>query len=178
MSEIIINLSKKDDIKKLRELHCGTFVLLSGRIYSARDAAHKKIEEAFNSGKNIPVDFKDSIIYYMGPTPTRPGNAIGSCGPTSSYRMDDYLETTLKLGISATLGKGERSDFVVPLIKKYQSPYLITIGGASAKLAESVVSAKTVLFEDLLSEAVRELEVRDFPVIVGIDIYGKQIFKF
>ena len=177
MNEVNIDLSKKEDIEKLRELKCGTPILLNGKIYSARDAAHAKIEEFFNKGVKLPVDLKNSIIYYMGPTPTRPGNVIGSCGPTSSYRMDNYLETTFKIGVVATLGKGERADFTMPLIKKYKAPYLITIGGASAKLAECVVSSRVVLFEELLSEAVRELIVKDFPVIVGIDIYGEQIFK-
>lgn len=177
MNEIIIDLSDKDSVNLLRELKSGTPVLLNGRILSARDAAHKKIDECLKNNNKLPVDFKDSIIYYMGPTPTRPGFAIGSCGPTSTYRMDDFLETTLKLGIAATLGKGERGDFTIPLIQKYKAPYLITIGGASALLAECVISSKVVLFEELGTEAIRELYVKNFPAFVGIDIYGNQFFK-
>ncbi len=172
-----INLDFAEDIIKLREAKTKTNISLSGKIYTARDAAHKRINEIEKLNKNIPISLKNSVIYYMGPTPARPGYPIGSCGPTSSYRMDDYLETTLKLGLAATIGKGERKNFVNELIKKYQSPYLITIGGAGAYLANCVISSKTVLFDDLGAEAVRELYVKDFPVIVAIDIWNNSIFK-
>jgi len=177
MNEISINLQSKANINQLRELKAGTLILLNGKIYSARDAAHKRFEDYNKKGLTLPIDLTDSVIYYMGPTPARPNYPIGSCGPTSSYRMDNYLETSLKLGIAATLGKGEREEFTKELIKKYRAPYLITIGGASAKLSECVISSKTVLFEDLLSESIVELFVKDFPAIVGIDIYGNQIFR-
>jgi len=171
----IINLEK--DLNKLRESKSGTYLLLSGKLYSARDAAHKKLKEMFDKNEKIPEFLKNSIIYYMGPTPTRPNNQIGSCGPTSSYRIDSFLELTLKIGIAATLGKGEREDFTKNLIKKYKAPYLITIGGASAYLAECVVSSRVIMFEELGAEAITELVVKDFPVIVAIDIYGNDIFS-
>lgn len=172
-----INLKLNENIETLREAKVKTQVYISGTIYSARDRAHKRIYDLFKSKKKIPLSFKNSIIYYMGPTPSREGYPIGSCGPTSSYRMDDYLETMLKLGVIATIGKGERQDFTFELIKKYKSPYLITIGGAGAYLANCIVSSRVVLFSDLGTEAVRELIVKDFPVIVGIDIWGSSIFQ-
>ena len=149
---------------------------ISGRLLTARDSAHKKIKDYIDGKKDINLSFKDRLIYYMGPTPARQGYPIGSCGPTSSYRMDDYLELTLKLGAAGTIGKGDRRKEVMELIKKYKAPYLLTIGGAAAYLAECVISAETVLFNELGTEAVRELTVKNFPVIVGIDIYGNNIF--
>jgi fumarate hydratase subunit beta len=172
-----INLDSNDDIKKLRESKIKTQIYISGKIFSARDKAHKRICELTESKNEIPLSLKNSIIYYMGPTPSRKGYPIGSCGPTSSYRMDDYLETTLKLGVIATIGKGERHKSIQKLIKGYRSPYLITIGGAGAYLANCIISAKVVLFDDLGTEAVRELIVKNFPVIVGIDIWGNSIFQ-
>ncbi len=172
-----INLNSLDDIKKLREAKVKTKIFLSGKIFTARDAAHKKISELVKSKIILPLSLKNSIIYYMGPTPERDSYPIGSCGPTSSYRMDRYLGTVLKLGVAATIGKGERQNKAIELIKKYNSPYLIAIGGAGAFLAKCIVSSKIVLFKELGTEAVRELIVKDFPVIVGIDIYGKSIFN-
>ncbi len=177
MNEVSIDLDRIEDLNKLRELDCGTFVLLSGTIYSARDQAHKRLEELLNTHQKIDINFNNKIIYYMGPTPARDNLPIGSCGPTSSYRMDRYLETTLKLGVLATLGKGDRQGSIVDLIKKYKAPYLVTIGGASAVLAQKVISSKVVLFNDLLSEAIMELKVKEFPVVVAIDTTGKQIFR-
>ncbi len=170
-------LDLKNEIEKLRNSKAGSSFQLTGMIYSARDAAHMKLKEMLDTKKKIPLSFKDSIIYYMGPTPKKPGNVIGSCGPTSSYRMDDLLEITLRLGVAATIGKGERDTRVFDLIKKYKSPYLVTIGGAGAYLAGRIVSSKAVLFEELHSEAIFELYVKDFPVIVGIDIFGNTILK-
>ena len=172
-----INLNSNKDIEKLREAKIKTQILLTGKIFSARDKAHKRIYELVKSKNKIPIFFNNSIIYYMGPTPTRDGYPIGSCGPTSSYRMDDYLETTLKLGVIATIGKGERDNSTFKLIKKFRSPYLITIGGAGAYLASCIVSSKIILFDDLATEAVRELIVKKFPVIVGIDIWENSIFQ-
>lgn len=171
-----INLNSINDINKLRDAEVKTKIFLSGKIFTARDAAHKRIIELVKTKKAIPLDLNNSIIYYMGPTPTRDNYSIGSCGPTSSYRMDKYLEDFLKLGVIATIGKGERDSGVNKIIKKYKSPYLVAIGGAGAYLAKCVVSSKTILFEDLQAEAIRELIVKDFPVIVGIDIRGDTIF--
>ncbi len=170
----IIDVDKQYD--NLRNSKAGVSLLISGTIYSARDAAHKRIAAMLSRGESIPVDFTNKIIYYMGPTPPREGSPIGSCGPTSSYRMDDYFEMTCKLGIAATLGKGERSPELTNFIRKYKVPYLITIGGAGAYLAGCVRSSKTVLFEDLGAEAVMELVVENFPVIVAIDHRGNSIF--
>lgn len=172
-----IDLENNNDLKKLNTLKAGTQLYLSGKIITGRDAAHSRIKEIIDSGKALPINIKDRLIYYMGPTPTRPGNIIGSCGPTSSYRMDGYLELTLKLGIKGTIGKGERSDFVKKLIQKYQAPYLVTIGGAGAYLAKCILSYKTLLFEDLGAEAIKELLIKDFPAIIGIDCSGKEAFK-
>lgn len=166
-----------NDIDYLRKSKSGISLLISGTIYSARDAAHKRIKEMLEKGMDLPIDLKNKVIYYMGPTPAKDGNPIGSCGPTSSYRMDDYLEMMLKLGVAGTIGKGTRADFVKDLAVKYKAPYLLTIGGAGAYLARCIVSSKIVAFEDLGAEAVTELVIKDFPVIVGIDFRGNQIFK-
>lgn len=172
---IIIDLDK--DIEKLRSLKSGSSLLLNGSIFTARDAAHKRIASMIANKESIPIDFKDKLIYYMGPTPARDGDPIGSCGPTSSYRMDDYIEMTMQLGIAGTIGKGTRAPFVTELIKRYKAPYFVTIGGAGAYLAKCVVSAKMMMFEELGAEAVTELVVKNFPVILGIDSDGNQSFK-
>ena len=161
----------------LKKLDAGIYCLLSGNMFVMRDAAHKRIKEMIDNGENIPVSFKDSIIYYMGPAPARPGKVIGSAGPTSSYRMDVYLEMSLQLGIAATVGKGGRSSSAIDLIRKYKAPYLVTIGGAGAYLAGCIISSKTVLFDDLGPEAVIKITVEKFPVIVGIDISGRKSLK-
>jgi fumarate hydratase subunit beta len=171
-----INIFLDKDIKILRKAKSGTFLSLTGRLYSFRDAAHKRLKEMYDLNKQIPLDLKNSVIYYMGPSPAKPGNPIGSCGPTSSYRMDPYLEFSLKLGIAATLGKGERTSLQAKLIKKYKAPYLITIGGAGAYLAGCIKTSKAILFEDLGAEAVMELTVENLPVIVCMDIYGNDLF--
>ncbi len=165
--ELKIDLDK--DYELLKEVKKDELIYLSGEIITARDAAHKRIEEYVKSNKELPFNLKNKIIYYMGPTPTKPGLKIGSCGPTSSYRMDNFLELTLKLGVIATIGKGERSAFVEKLIKQYKAPYLIAFGGAGAYLANCVIDASVIAFEDLQAEAVMRLIVKDFPVIVGID---------
>lgn len=176
MKEIEIDLQNKESLETLQNLKSGTSVLLSGKILTGRDAAHKRIQDLVLDGKDPGIDLTGRIMYYMGPTPKRDNNPIGSCGPTSSYRMDPFMETTCKLGLAATIGKGERSDTVRQLIHQYRSPYLITIGGAAAYLATCVKSSVTVLFEDLGAEAVRELEVENFPLIVAYDSEGNSVF--
>ncbi|HOJ63887.1 MAG TPA: FumA C-terminus/TtdB family hydratase beta subunit [Spirochaetota bacterium] len=165
--DIKINIDK--DFELLKKVKSGDLLYLSGELLVARDAAHKRIKEYIDNNKELPFDLKNKIIYYMGPTPAKPGLKIGSCGPTSSYRMDDFLEMTLKMGVVATIGKGERADFVTDLIKKYKSPYLSAFGGAGAYLAKCVIDASIIAFDDLQSEAVMKLIVKDFPVIVTID---------
>lgn len=172
----MIKINLDTDAPLLREQKAGTSLLLSGTIYSARDAAHKRIQNLLNEGKSLPITLKDKVIYYMGPTPTKPGKAVGSCGPTSSYRMDVFLEMTLQNGVAATIGKGTRDSNVTKLAEQYQAPYLLAIGGAGAYLAQCVTSSKIVAFEDLGAEAVRELTIKDFPVIVGIDKNGESAF--
>lgn len=173
--KIAINL--ETDIQKLLEARSGDMLYLTGKILSARDAAHGRISELVAKGEDIPFSVKNKLIYYMGPTPTREGYPIGSCGPTSSYRMDEFLETVYKLGSIGSIGKGERSGYVADVIKKYKSPYLVTFGGASAYLAKRVVNSKLLAFPDLGAEAVYELEVDNFPVIVALDIYGNSVFS-
>lgn len=172
----MIKINLDTDAPLLRKQKAGTSLLLSGTIYSARDTAHKRIQNLLNEGKSLPITLKDKVIYYMGPTPTKPGKAVGSCGPTSSYRMDVFLEMTLQNGVAATIGKGTRDSNVTKLAKQYQAPYLLAIGGAGAYLAQCVTSSKIVAFEDLGAEAVRELTIKDFPVIVGIDKNGESAF--
>lgn len=173
MNDLKININDNKQLETLKGLEAGTFVKISGKLLTARDSAHKKIIQSENS------TFKDilnnKIIYYMGPTPARDGYPIGSCGPTSSYRMDKFYETTLKYGIAGTIGKGERSDEVTELCKKYRVPYFITIGGAAAYLANCVISSEVILFEELGPEAIRELKIIDFPVFVSTDIYGNTL---
>lgn len=171
-----LNINDKADLEILRNSKSADSFLISGTIYSARDAAHKRITEAVQAGGEAPLFLKDSIIYYMGPSPARPGNVIGSCGPTSSYRMDPFIELSLQLGVVATIGKGERAPSVAELAKQYKAPYLITIGGAAAYLAGCIVSSRTVLYEDLGAESIKELVIKDFPVINAIDIHGGTIF--
>ncbi|MCS7125762.1 MAG: Fe-S-containing hydro-lyase [Aigarchaeota archaeon] len=161
----------------LSELKIGDKVLISGKIYTARDAAHKRFVEAINKGEKLPVDLRGQVIYYVGPTPAKPGYVIGSAGPTTSIRMDSYMEPLLKIGLKGTIGKGYRSWSVVELLKKYKAVYFIATGGVGALLSKKIKSAKVVAYEDLGPEAVMELQVEDFPVIVANDIYGGDIFE-
>lgn len=160
----------------LRTLKAGDEVLLSGVVYTARDAAHKRLSDIIASGKRIPLDLKNAVIYYAGPTPPRPGRVIGSCGPTTSSRMDVFTTALLGLGLSAMIGKGDRSAEVRRAIRKYASVYFLATGGIGALLSTKITSAKAVLFKELGPEAVYRLEVKDFPLIVGIDPKGRDIY--
>ncbi|MDP8216678.1 MAG: FumA C-terminus/TtdB family hydratase beta subunit [Candidatus Kaelpia imicola] len=159
----------------VKGLKAGDLVYLSGVIYTARDRAHKKMFDLINKGRELPLDLKDSIIYYCGPTPERRGEAIGSCGPTTSSRMDNYTPLLHKLGLGATIGKGERAKDVVSAIKKYKGIYFLTWGGCGAYLNSFVKSSKIVAFKELGAEAIRILEVEKFPLVVGIDSKGRTI---
>jgi fumarate hydratase subunit beta len=163
----------KDVIKNLK---AGDEVLLSGIILTARDAAHKRFADMVAKGKRIPLNLKDACIYYAGPTPARPGRAIGSCGPTTSSRMDEFTPALIGLGLSGMIGKGNRSSEVIKAIKKHGCVYFLATGGIGALLATKVRSSRVILFTDLGPEAVHKLEVRDFPLIVGIDSKGKNIY--
>lgn len=174
MSIININTPLTADIRK--KLKAGDEVLLSGTILTARDAAHKRLCDSLRKGKALPLNLKDAIIYYCGPTPARPGKAIGSCGPTTSSRMDAFTPQLIKLGLGAMIGKGDRSAEVIAAIKKYSCVYFVTTGGIGALLSTKVKSAKAILYKDLGPEAVYKLEVKDFPLIVGIDSKGRNIY--
>ena len=165
---------KTEDIKKL---HIGDIVLISGTIYTARDAAHKRLVELAKENKALPLDLKDAIIYYVGPTPAKPNQAIGSAGPTSSYRMDAYLEEIMNQGSVISIGKGPRDPFVKELIKKNCGLYLSTIGGAAASIGKSVLKRELVAYPDLGAEAIQKLEVKDFYAIVTYDSYGEDLFE-
>jgi len=164
---------KKEDIKDLK---AGEEVLINGTIFTARDAAHKKFSELFKKTGKLPIDLRGAVIYYAGPTPPRRGGAIGSCGPTTSSRMDSFTPLLLKKGLAGMIGKGGRSEYVRNAIKKHGAVYFIAIGGIGALLSKKVNSSKAVLFKDLGTEAVYKLEVKDFPVIVGIDPKGRDVY--
>lgn len=159
----------------LSGLKAGDEVLISGELITARDAAHKKIYELLKTGKKPPVDIKGSIIYYVGPTPARPGKALGSAGPTTASRMDKYAPLLLDKGLAGMIGKGKRSREVVDAIIKNKAVYFATYGGAGAYLSKRIISSKVIAYPELGTEAVRKLEVRDFPAVVAIDSKGRMI---
>ncbi|MCP4649109.1 MAG: TRZ/ATZ family protein [PVC group bacterium] len=161
---------------KIKDLRCGQEVLYTGMIYTARDQAHKRFSEMLRKGKKLPVDIKEQIIYYCGPNPAAKGKVIGSCGPTTSSRMDELTPVLLKNGLRAMIGKGERSKEVVAAIKQYKAVYFTTYAGCGALLSGRVKKKKTVCFKDLGAEAVFALEVEDFPLIVAIDACGGNIY--
>ena len=157
--------------KEIKGLKAGDEILLSGVIYTARDAAHKRMI------RKLPFDLKDQTIYYSGPTPAPPGRIIGSCGPTTSYRMDPYTPTLLMLGLKAMIGKGDRSAKVIAAIKKYRAIYFVAFGGCGALYSQFVKKTTLIAYPDLGCEAILKLEVMNFPLIVGIDSYGRDIYK-
>lgn len=160
-----------------RQLRSGDTVRLTGVIYTARDAAHKRLVELVQAGKPLPFDVKDATIYYVGPTPAKPGQAIGSAGPTTSYRMDAYAPTLIALGETGMIGKGKRSDEVIAAMKEHGAVYFGAIGGAGALLSKCIKKAELVAYEDLGAEAIRRLEVEDFPVVVIIDSQGNNLYE-
>jgi fumarate hydratase subunit beta len=163
-----------EDVGKLK---IGDKVFLSGTVYTARDAAHKRLVELVEKGKELPFDIKGAVIYYVGPAPAKPGYAIGSAGPTTSYRMDPYAPALLDIGLKASIGKGGRSKDVVDSMVKNKAVYLAAVGGAAALIAKSIKKAQVIAYEDLQSEAIRELEIEDFPCIVVNDIKGNDLMK-
>ena len=164
-------------IEKTRDLHCGDNVLISGVIYTGRDAAHKRLCELLAEGKELPIDVTDAIIYYVGPAPAQPGQVIGSAGPTTSYRMDAYAPALLDIGLKGMIGKGKRSAEVVESMKKNGAVYFGAIGGAGALLAKCIKKAEVVAYEDLGAEAIRRLEVEDLPAVVIIDSEGNNLYE-
>ncbi len=157
-------------------LRAGDRVLITGVLYTARDAAHKRLIELIESGGELPFDIKGQIIYYVGPTPAKPGQVIGSAGPTTSGRMDAYTPKLLELGLKATIGKGARSSAVKEAMKKYKAVYMAAVGGAAALISKCIKKAEVIAYEDLGPEAIRRLEVEDFPAVVINDIYGNDLF--
>ena len=163
--------------EEARTLHAGESVLLSGVIYTARDAAHKRLCELLAEGKDLPFDIKNSTIYYVGPTPAREGRAIGSAGPTTSYRMDAYSPALIAAGETGMIGKGKRSPEVIEAMKNYGAVYFGAIGGAGALLSHCIKKAEIVAYEDLGAEALRRLEVENLPVTVVIDCNGNNLYE-
>ncbi|MBE6644368.1 MAG: Fe-S-containing hydro-lyase [Ruminococcaceae bacterium] len=160
-----------------RKLKAGDSCLISGIIYTARDAAHKRLCELVAQNKELPIDVKNSIIYFVGPTPAKPGQTIGSAGPTTSYRMDAYSPTLIKKGQTAMIGKGKRGAEVVAAMKEHGAVYFGAIGGCGALLSKCIKKAEVVAYDDLGAEAIRRLEVEDFPVIVIIDSEGNNLYE-
>lgn len=160
-----------------RKLKAGDSCLLTGVIYTARDAAHKRLCELVAEGKELPLDVKDAVIYFVGPTPAKPGEAIGSAGPTTSYRMDAYSPTMIEQGLTGMIGKGKRSEEVIAAMKKHGAVYFGAIGGAGALLSQCIKKAEVIAYEDLGAEAIRRLEVVDFPVVVIIDSEGNNLYE-
>ena len=161
----------------VKELKAGDKVLLTGVMYVARDAAHKRVVEALDQGKPLPFDIKGQTIYYIGPTPARSGQVIGSAGPTTSGRMDMYTPRLLAEGLKGMVGKGMRSPAVKDALKRYKAVYLGAIGGAGALISRSIKKSEVIAYEELGAEAIRRIEVEDFPVIVVNDIYGGDLYQ-
>ena len=160
----------------VESLHAGDYVYLTGTVYVARDAAHKRMKEALDAGKELPFEIKDAIIYYMGPSPAREGRPIGSAGPTTSGRMDKYTPELLDLGLRGMIGKGRRTQEVTEAIMRDKAVYFAAVGGAGALLSKKIFSSEIIAYEDLGAEAVRKIWVENFPVIVAIDSHGHNIY--
>ena len=173
----MINIKSPIDAEIIEKLTVGTTVLVSGVIYAARDAAHRRLSQALDAGDKLPFDLKGQTLYYMGPSPAKPGQVIGSAGPTTSGRMDIYTPRLIASGIRAMIGKGNRSPAVKEAIKKHKAVYFATIGGAGALLAKSIKQVEVVAYEDLGTEAILRLNVENFPAIVANDIYGEDLFE-
>ncbi len=166
-----------EELDSLRELRAGDYVYLSGTIYTARDAAHKRMYETILSGGELPFDLAGSLIYYLGPTPARPGSVIGSAGPTTSSRMDKYTPLLLQCGVRGMIGKGKRSPEVIDAIREERAVYFAAVGGAGALLSRCIKSAEVIAYEDLGTEAIRRLTVENLPLIVIVDSLGNNRYE-
>lgn len=171
--KINVPISKED----AKSLKAGDYVYLTGTIYSARDAAHKRMSEALEKGEQLPLDIKDNVIYYMGPSPAREGRPIGSAGPTTAGRMDPYTPTLLDLGMGGMIGKGKRTQDVVDAIVRNGAVYFAAVGGAGALLSQRIKSSEVIAYDDLGPEAIRKLEIENLPVVVVIDSEGNDLYK-
>lgn len=163
--------------EEVENLSAGDFVYITGTIYTARDAAHKRMDEALKAGDKLPIDLENNIIYYMGPSPARKGKVIGSAGPTTASRMDRYTPELLDLGLKGMIGKGKRSKEVIDSMIKNKCVYFAAIGGAGALLSQHILRSSVIAYDDLGTEAIRKLEVVDFPVIVVIDCKGNNLYE-
>ena len=161
----------------INNLHAGDYVYITGTIYVARDAAHKRMIEALDKNESLPINIEDSTIYYMGPSPAREGKPIGSAGPTTATRMDKYAPRLLDLGLTGMIGKGKRQQPVIDAIVRNDSVYFAAVGGAGALLSKSILSSEVIAYDDLGTEAIRKLIVKDFPVIVVIDSKGNDLYE-
>ena len=160
-----------------RSLKAGDYVYLTGTIYTARDAAHKRMQEALEQGETLPMEMKNNVIYYMGPSPAREGRPIGSAGPTTASRMDKYAPNLLDLGLKGMIGKGKRSQAVIDAIVRNGAVYFAAVGGAGALLSRAITSSEVIAYGDLGTEAIRKLTVKDFPAIVVIDAEGNNLYE-
>ncbi|MHB1660991.1 MAG: Fe-S-containing hydro-lyase [bacterium] len=172
-----IKITTPLSIETVLSLKTGDEVLISGTIYTARDQAHFRLVELIEKNKPLPFDLQGQVIYYVGPTPEKPGEVIGSAGPTTSYRMDKYAPMLMEYGLKGMVGKGKRSAEVKDAIKKYKAVYFGAIGGAGALISKTIKSSRIIAYEDLLSEAIRRLTVEDFPAIVVNDVYGGDLYE-
>ncbi len=161
----------------IAQLRAGDRIFITGHLYTGRDSAHKKLIELVEQGKDLPLDIKGQIIYYVGPTPARPGKPIGSAGPTTSYRMDSYAPTLHSLGLKGTIGKGLRNEEVKEALKKYKAVYLASVGGAGALISKSIEESEVIAYPELGPEAIRRVKVKDFPCIVINDMYGGDLYE-
>ncbi len=175
MMEKYINTPLTQD--KVDGLKAGDYVYITGTIYTARDAAHLRMYETMNEGGGLPIQLEDTIIYYLGPTPARKGQVIGSAGPTTSSRMDKYTPLMLKKGLKGMIGKGKRSKEVIDAMKEYGAVYFAAVGGAGALLSKCIKKAEVIAYDDLGTEAIRKLEVEQLPVIVVIDRDGNNLYE-
>lgn len=175
MAEHHITTPVSDEV--IEKLRAGDSVTITGYLYTGRDSAHKKLIDLVNAGEELPIDVKGQLIYYVGPTPARPGKTIGSAGPTTSYRMDSFAPTLHKLGLKGTIGKGSRSEEVKDSLKKYKGVYLAAVGGAGALISQSIVEAEVIAYPELGPEAIRRVKVKDFPCIVINDMYGGDLYQ-
>lgn len=165
------------DEETLKNLNAGDFVEISGVVYGARDAAHRKFKEIIESGGALPFDIKGAVIYYVGPTPAKPGSVIGAAGPTTASRMDSITPMLLERGLKGSIGKGGRSEYIIYALKKYRAVYFAAIGGSGALLSKKIKSSKIIAFEELGTEALYEFYFEDFPAVVINDIYGRDFYR-
>jgi fumarate hydratase subunit beta len=175
MAEHHITTPVTDEV--IEKLQAGDSVFITGFLYTGRDSAHKKLIELVDKGEELPIDIKGQLIYYVGPTPARPGKVIGSAGPTTSYRMDSFAPTLHKLGLKGTIGKGKRSEQVKESLREYKAVYLAAVGGAGALISKSIVEAEVIAYPELGPEAIRRVKVADFPCIVINDMYGGDLYQ-